>query len=336
MVSDLSALCEVRVPTYRRPRLLKRALLSIVAQSHSNWRCIVFDDCPDGSARHVVDGLRDSRICYSHNSKQLGAIGNIDQSFARLPLLNGDYAFILEDDNYLLPFHIERSIDILKTNKTKVAFCNQFCEIVEIAGEPGRQGPALTLNWMYEPGTHNPHDLWPALLFSHGFSNGAAFWSTDCLTNFQIGRMTRQTGVQESLRLLRLLDRVHVSLDATSVWRPGELKKTPLCGGRQLAKRFWQSAANKINRLIVVKEMIDYQSAVLKKLGVDRVRDFVNKNAIPDFDKFREERVAEMERSMLLCGYDSNLTRRSLAYRYQLLFIGFMIRSVGSSHLWET
>jgi glycosyltransferase involved in cell wall biosynthesis len=331
-VRDPSAVCEVRVPTYRRPKLLKRALLSILEQTHRNWRCVVFDDCPDGTARCVVDDIRDSRIGYSRNSKQLGAVGNIDQSFVRRPLWDGKYAFVLEDDNYLLPHHIERSIDILNTYKAKVALCNQICEVIDVAGEPGRKGSDLTLNWMYEPGPHDPEDLLPALLFSHGFSNGAAFWSTDCLSDFEIGALTQNAGIQESLRLLRLRDHVYVSLDPTSVWRPGEIRKRSP-GGAQ----FWRSAARKMDLLIMEKQIIDFQCVVLKKLGLDRVRDFVNKNAIPDFANFREERVAKMERSMLLCGYDAKLTRRSLFYRYRLLVTGSMIRLVGSTnHCHET
>src|SRR5262245_1504436 len=100
MSSDSSGLCEVRVPTFRRPKLLRRALLSVLAgcgkteqgsrsdsdpftwgfgyvhgqneffrslleQTYSNWRCVVLDDCPDGSARSIVEAIQDHRkiIC---------------------------------------------------------------------------------------------------------------------------------------------------------------------------------------------------------------------------------------------------------------------------------
>ena len=139
MSVEFSGLCEeFRVPTFRRPGLLKRALLSIQEQTYSDWRCVVFDDCPDGSARSVVDNIEDPRISYSHNSQRLGASGNIDKSFARGPMLDGQYAFVLEDDNYLLPDHIERSIGLVNKNSVKVAFCNQYCEIVDVSGETGR------------------------------------------------------------------------------------------------------------------------------------------------------------------------------------------------------
>lgn len=116
MTSDNSTLCEVRTPTFRRPTLLKRALISLTAQTYTNWRCIVFDDCPNESARSIVDDINDPRILYSHNPTQLGAIGNIDKSFAKQPFLGGRYAFVLEDDNYLLPMHIESAVTILERN----------------------------------------------------------------------------------------------------------------------------------------------------------------------------------------------------------------------------
>ena len=45
----------VRTPTYRRPDLLTRAMRCLQAQTHEDWICEVCDDCPDGSARAVVE-----------------------------------------------------------------------------------------------------------------------------------------------------------------------------------------------------------------------------------------------------------------------------------------
>jgi hypothetical protein len=50
--------------------------------------------------------------------------------------------------------------------------------------EPGQIAKETILDWMYAPGIHRPDELLMALLFSHGFSNGSAFWRTDCLSNF--------------------------------------------------------------------------------------------------------------------------------------------------------
>jgi glycosyltransferase involved in cell wall biosynthesis len=325
MSRDSSGLCEVRVPTFRRPKLLRRALLSVLEQTYSHWRCVVLDDCPDGSARSIVEAIQDHRIDYLQNPQRLGALGNIDKSFVRGSMLGGNYAFVLEDDNYLLPDHIDRSIGILSENDARVAFCNQYCEMVDVPGEPGRMGNEKTLNWMYEEGIYGPDELLPALLFSHGFSNGAAFWRTDCLSNFQIGGSTRREGIQESLRLLRLRDAVYVSLEPTSVWRPRDPQKSCACR-KPIRASFWRFASNGIERVMAEKEEIDCRCAAVRRLGEERVLNYIARNTIPDFLAFRHDRVASIERTMLLCGYNTKLTSRWQADRLSWLLMGCIAR----------
>ena len=318
-----SGLCEIRVPTFRRPKLLRRALLSILEQTYSHWRCVVLDDCPDGSARSIVEAIQDHRIDYLQNPQRLGALGNIDKSFFQGPMVGGNYAFVLEDDNYLLPDHIEKSIGILSENNARIAFCNQYCEMVDVPGEPGRMGNEKTLNWMYEEGIYSPDELLPALLFSHGFSNGAAFWRTDCLSDLQIGGSTRRPEMQESLRLLRLKDPVYVSLEPTSVWRPRDPQN--FCAYRKLTS-FWRFASNGIGRVMAEKEEIDCRCAALRRLGEERVLNYIARNTMPDFLAFRHDRVASIERTLLLCGYNTKLTCRSQADRLSWLLMGCIAR----------
>lgn len=327
---EVSGLCEVRVPTFRRPKLLRRALMSLANQTYANWRCIVFDDCPNGTARSIVDNIRDPRILYSRNPTQLGAIGNIDKSFAKQPFFDGRYAFVLEDDNYLLPTHIERAITTLEDNGTKVIFCNQFCEAINAPDEPGLSWNGQTLDWMYDSGVNDPNDLLPALLFSHGFSNGAVFWRTDCLSNFQIGNVTTRPEIQESLRLLRLKDAAYVSLDSTSVWHPTE-PKSSLLTHKITLPTLWRAIVNRIQKLRAERERITYQSTALKRLGMDGVLAFISNNQIPDFDRFRSARLLTVERSMLLCGYNVKLTHRGSYRRTGFWLAGFAVRHTMTS-----
>jgi glycosyltransferase involved in cell wall biosynthesis len=328
MSLNLSNLCEIRVPTFRRPKLLRRALLSILEQSYGHWRCLVLDDCPDGSARLIVEQLQDSRIGYLQNHKRLGALGNIDQSFVCRPMLRGRYAFVLEDDNYLLPKHVENSIRILTTTNAKVAFCNQYCEVSCVDEEPGQIAKDTILDWMYPPGIHSPDELLPALLFSHGFSNGSAFWRTDCLSDFQIGAFTERPEIQESLRLLRLRDFVYVSLEPTSVWRSREPLKQPTECNLSIA-RIRLFASNKIGFLKVEKERIDYQCLALCRLGVDRVLSSV----ASDVSAFKQGRVWNIERSVLLCGFSVKLAGRGHGSRLIWLLVGAIARYLIPSKL---
>jgi glycosyltransferase involved in cell wall biosynthesis len=329
---SVQPICEVRVPTFRRPILLKRALLSLIDQSHSNWRCIVFDDCPEKSARSVVGDIQDDRIAYSPNVKRLGALGNIDQSFAKEPLLGGRYAFVLEDDNYLLPEHIEKAIRTLEDDATKVVFCNQHCEVIVRAGYPGDIGPYQTLNWMYQCGAADPSDLLPALLYSHGFSNGAVFWRTDCESDFRIGDLTSYPEIQESLRLLRLKDTAFVSLDSTSVWRPRE-PESKLWRDRLSVRKIYLIFAHKLGEWRAARERIDCQAAALQRMGLSGALSFVSNNSIPDFAEFKSTRLSTIERSILLSGYNVRLTSRGRVDRAALLVVGYIARNVMRSKL---
>jgi Glycosyl transferase family 2 len=325
MNDDVSSLCEVRAPTFRRPALLRRALLSLTGQTHTNWRCIVFDDCPNGSAQAIVDEINDRRIVYARNRVQLGAIGNIDQAFAKTPLFNGRYAFVLEDDNYLLPSHIQTAIRLIEDNRTKVVFCNQICEIIDADGSPSTAGAGHTLDWMYAAGAQSPEDLLPALLYSHGFSNGAVFWRSDCQSDFQVGDLTTHPGVQESVRLLRLKDASYVSLEATAVWHPTE-SEGQLSMRTLSIPRLRRAIRNRLRQLRMEKQKVDFHSAVLKRIGERRVLAFVADNRIADFARHKASRLATIERSMLLCGYNARLTGRGVLRRIGLLTLGLIVR----------
>ena len=77
---------EIRVPTYRRSALLRRALGSLLAQIEADWLAYVYDDSPFREAETVVSSLNDKRIYYVSNPESLGAAGNIDQAFRKQPL----------------------------------------------------------------------------------------------------------------------------------------------------------------------------------------------------------------------------------------------------------
>src|SRR6266404_5450662 len=99
---------EIRVPTYRRPALLKRALDSLLAQEERDWVAFVYDDSPDRESESAISKFNDRRIHYLSNSRMLGAAGNIDQAFRKQPLSDARFFAILEDDNLFLPHFLKR------------------------------------------------------------------------------------------------------------------------------------------------------------------------------------------------------------------------------------
>lgn len=115
-------LVSIIIPTYNRAHLIGETLDSVIAQTYTNWECIVVDD---GSKDHTDEVLniyciKDSRIKYFHRPKE------------HLPGGNGarNYGFKLSKGVYINWFD---SDDILKNNLLKAKidlFYNSKCDFV--------------------------------------------------------------------------------------------------------------------------------------------------------------------------------------------------------------
>ncbi len=60
----------VVIPTYNRSALLKQAVLSVLAQTYTDFEIIVVDDGSTDDTRQVVEGLRDPRVRYVWQQNQ--------------------------------------------------------------------------------------------------------------------------------------------------------------------------------------------------------------------------------------------------------------------------
>jgi glycosyltransferase involved in cell wall biosynthesis len=316
-------ICEVRVPTYRRPVLLERALRSICAQTYPDWRCVVFDDCANGSAQAVVEAIGDPRIGYRKNPNSLGAIGNIDQCFRNRAYVDGQYACVVEDDNFLLSEHLAHQLDLVASHGVEVVFSAQACEEVLNPGEPGRVTEIKTIAWIYPEGVHPSAEVQAAILFSHAFSNGSAFWRLGCATDFEMGPLTQRPGVQETARILRLEDNVCVSHQATAIWRANDPRDSYVSasdGGGRLArlKARW-------GELLERREITSLRRHYLSAHGLSMARRLA--------DHADADRKAQIESALLMCGRFTALTQRTLPWRLSWLIRGLLFRLIVPSQL---
>ena len=119
-----NALVKVFVPTYRRRRLLPRALKSLCAQTFSGWVCEVHNDDPtDTFPRELVKDLGDPRIKLHNHERKLGAIAtfNLFYRCTREPFYS-----LLEDDNWWLPEFLGTMICVMDSHpNVTMAWCNQ-------------------------------------------------------------------------------------------------------------------------------------------------------------------------------------------------------------------
>lgn len=102
--------------TYRRPQLLRRALASLLAQTHTDWICELHNDDPgDEAPRRVLEELApgDKRFHYHPHDSNWGAVATFNHAYAGGP---EPYASLLEDDNWWKPDFLRSSVATLEAH----------------------------------------------------------------------------------------------------------------------------------------------------------------------------------------------------------------------------
>ena len=190
---------EIRMPACDRPQMLRRAANSLQAQSYPRWKAIVFDDSTSSDSRDLINSLADGRFAYVRNCRRLGAAGNIDQCFSPIRKVGGDYACLLEDDNFLLPNFLSRIAVRVSKAERELILANQ--RIYE-DGVGLRASNETTRGDWFSEGEVSPAYLRATLLLMEGLSNGGLVWRLEHRIDLQVGPSVRQTGLQEACRSL--------------------------------------------------------------------------------------------------------------------------------------
>ena len=111
-----NALVSVILPTHERPKLLRRAIESVLCQSYSNFELIVVDDSASATGCSVVEAFQDSRIKYHRNVYSKGACGSRNTG---IRYASGTYCTGLDDDDY---FNTHRLESLVRAYEPKYAF----------------------------------------------------------------------------------------------------------------------------------------------------------------------------------------------------------------------
>ena len=206
---------DVRIPTYQRPALLRRALKSLVDQDYPRFVGTVFDDDPLGGAEPVVRQLNDPRVSYVRNAARLGAAANIDKCFKMRAISHSDWSLVLEDDNFLLPGCLRHIAEVMRMTGAKLALFNQ--RIADSAGELRPESETTRGCWFHE-GWVDAQQLHASTLLMEGISNGGLVWRTDSGIRLAVGSSLNFTSLHEACRSLLIETRFWFSEEALAVW----------------------------------------------------------------------------------------------------------------------
>lgn len=123
------------IPTYNRAHLIGEALDSIIAQTYTNWECIVVDDGSTDYTNELLElyNEKDQRIKIHPRPKHYSKGANSCRNLG-FDLSIGEYIQWFDSDDIMLPSKIELQLESLVGSKSGFSVCN-------------------TLNWDVKKGT---------------------------------------------------------------------------------------------------------------------------------------------------------------------------------------
>lgn len=124
----MQPLVSVMIPCYNSAKTLPLALASLLAQTYTNWECIVVDD---GSTDHPIDVVNivdDPRIRFFRFQENQG------RAVARqkaLDMAQGKYLCMIDADDWIYPWKLEKQVAIMEAYKD-LAILSAGMAIVDI------------------------------------------------------------------------------------------------------------------------------------------------------------------------------------------------------------
>lgn len=94
------------IPTYKRPLKLRRAIESVLAQTYTDLKVVVYDNASGDATSAIVQDLaqQDPRIDYFCHATNLGFVENFNFGLRRIAT---PFFGVLTDDDYFLPSFLE-------------------------------------------------------------------------------------------------------------------------------------------------------------------------------------------------------------------------------------
>lgn len=120
---------DILLPYWGKFTLFKETVDSVLNQSHTEWRLLIFDDhYPSDEAKQYCSSLDDKRIIYYRHSKNIGITNNFN--FA-LQKASADYCIMLGCDDRLLPNYLEVALK----NIGNADFYQPMVEVIDEKGQ---------------------------------------------------------------------------------------------------------------------------------------------------------------------------------------------------------
>lgn len=159
MTTIQQPLVSVIVPCYNQARFLPDSVGSVIAQSHSDWECLIIDDGSNDDTRSVGTALaeKDARIRFIHQNNR-GLAGTRNRGLAEA---KGRYIQFLDADDVIMPDKWALQLEVLSQIKGLGVVSSDYNhgaansvwdeskdrEQMRVEMDPVKPLEDLTLNW---------------------------------------------------------------------------------------------------------------------------------------------------------------------------------------------
>ena len=164
------------IPTFNRSYLLGETLDSIIAQTHSNWECIVVDD---GSSDYTEELMgfyvfADTRISFLNRPFTRSKGANACRNYG-FELSKGDYVNWFDDDDIMQPEKLELQLRSLENSNLSFSVCQTLVFQDTVNNFVGLRNKMIISNQAF-------HDY---LTMKIGWMTPSALWKKDFLREHQ-------------------------------------------------------------------------------------------------------------------------------------------------------
>ncbi|MDR3164830.1 MAG: glycosyltransferase family 2 protein [Synergistaceae bacterium] len=103
----------IAILAYYGGGLLTEAIAGALAQTYTDIKVIVYDDCSPYDLKKEVDAFNDPRLYYVRNEKNLGVWGNPNRA---MDLCDTEFLHIFHGDDIMFPWMIDECVSIMEDN----------------------------------------------------------------------------------------------------------------------------------------------------------------------------------------------------------------------------
>ena len=116
----MSDLVSIVMPTYNTSKYIEDSIRSVLSQTHKEWELLIVDDCSEDNTDEIIAPyLKDTRIHYLKNEKNMGAALSRNRAIREA---KGKYIAFLDSDDTWRADKLKKQIQFMKTNNYAFTF----------------------------------------------------------------------------------------------------------------------------------------------------------------------------------------------------------------------